>query len=159
MTNWLKNLFIAIVTLTMCMETFAQGGYPLPYRHSPPSSIRPNTRFMGNNKLYAIKKAYINQQLNLTPEEAERFWPVYDQYQIELDQILAQRRQNNSSSPNDLDQVDKDIYYEQKLVQIRKKYYRGEFLKVLPRDKVEKLYQSEREFKNELIRHLREHTK
>jgi len=96
--------------------------------------------------------------MSLTPEEAERFWPVYDRYQTELENVFRERRQNNQNSANDLDQLNKDLYYEQKLVQIRKKY-RDEFLRILPADKVAKLYQSEREFKNELIRHLREHSK
>jgi hypothetical protein len=161
MTNGVRNIFIAVLALAMCIETFAQGGggYPLPYRRAAPSSFsKPNTRFMGNNKLPAIKKAYINQQMSLTSEEAERFWPVYDRYQTELENVFRERRQNNQNSANDLDQLNKDLYYEQKLVQIRKKY-RDEFLRILPADKVAKLYQSEREFKNELIRHLREHSK
>jgi hypothetical protein len=30
------------------------------------------------------KKALVSASLNLTPEQAEKFWPVYDRYQTEL---------------------------------------------------------------------------
>ena len=38
----------------------------------------------------ADKKAFVASQLDLTPLEAKRFWPVYDEYQRHLD--LANRR-------------------------------------------------------------------
>ena len=38
----------------------------------------------------ADKKAFVASQLDLTPAEAKRFWPVYDEYQRHLD--LANRR-------------------------------------------------------------------
>lgn len=38
------------------------------------------------------KKAYVASVLNLTPAEAKKFWPIYDQYQRELD--MFNRRRN-----------------------------------------------------------------
>jgi len=40
----------------------------------------------------ADKKAYVASVLNLTPEEAKKFWPIYDQYQRDLD--LYNRKRN-----------------------------------------------------------------
>ena len=37
---------------------------------------------------------YITQRLNLSPEEAERFWPIYNQYAAELHQARANYRIN-----------------------------------------------------------------
>jgi hypothetical protein len=31
-------------------------------------------------KIQALKIAFITQKLKLTPAEAEKFWPVYNQY-------------------------------------------------------------------------------
>ena len=38
------------------------------------------------------KKAYVASVLNLTPAEAKKFWPIYDQYQRDLD--MYNRRRN-----------------------------------------------------------------
>jgi hypothetical protein len=107
-------------------------------------------------RLEAARNSYINKRLNLTQEEADRFWPVYNQYQTELGNVLRQRRINNSSpQANGIDQVDRDINYEQQILSIRKRY-KNEFLKILPPEKVSLLYKSEREFKDELIKQLGE---
>jgi len=38
-------------------------------------------------KLKAYKTAYITQQLDLTPSEAEKFWPVYNAYEKKVFQF------------------------------------------------------------------------
>jgi Spy/CpxP family protein refolding chaperone len=40
----------------------------------------------------ADKKAYVASMLDLTPAEAKKFWPIYDQYQRDLD--ASNRRRN-----------------------------------------------------------------
>lgn len=55
------------------------------------------------------KRAFIEQQLQLTPEEAEKFWPVYDAHQVALadfnrrrvDNILAYARVWNAGRIDD----------------------------------------------------------
>jgi len=37
------------------------------------------------------KKAYVASVLNLTPAEAKRFWPIYDQYQRDVDMYNRKR--------------------------------------------------------------------
>lgn len=39
----------------------------------------------------AGRKELVAQSLTLTPEEATRFWPVYDQYAAEMNTVLAER--------------------------------------------------------------------
>lgn len=40
------------------------------------------------------KRAFIEQQLQLTPEEAEKFWPVYDAHQAALSELNRRRLDN-----------------------------------------------------------------
>ena len=40
----------------------------------------------------ADKKAYVASMLNLTPDEAKKFWPIYDAYQLDID--MANRKRN-----------------------------------------------------------------
>jgi Skp family chaperone for outer membrane proteins len=41
----------------------------------------------GNDKIESLKIAYITKRLLLTPEESQKFWPVYNQYEAEKKQI------------------------------------------------------------------------
>lgn len=36
------------------------------------------------NAIESLKIAFLTKQLDLTPEEAQKFWPVYNQYTMEL---------------------------------------------------------------------------
>ena len=42
----------------------------------------------------ALKVAYITKQLDLTPEEAQKFWPVYNVFAIELKKAKIERKKN-----------------------------------------------------------------
>jgi hypothetical protein len=91
----------------------------------------------------AIKIAYFTRKLNLTPEEAQKFWPVYNQYADDLKQLRQQNR--------DLDEVD----MEQKVVNLRKKY-KDDFAKVLPGERVNQFYKVDKEFTMFLRNELQE---
>jgi Skp family chaperone for outer membrane proteins len=97
-----------------------------------------------DNKLQSLEIAYLTKELNLSPEEAQRFWPVYNKYSAEMKQTLR-------SKENDPDVLDK----QQKLLDIRKKY-RSEFLKVLSPDRVNQVFTSEVKFREMVRRELQE---
>jgi Spy/CpxP family protein refolding chaperone len=48
---------------------------------------------VGNEKIKALKTAHITDALDLTPEEAQKFWPVYNDYEDEMEQIRKKERQ------------------------------------------------------------------
>ena len=88
-------------------------------------------------RIQAYKIAFLTRKLNLTPEEAQRFWPIYNKYEDELRNARIENRQNKAS----------EIATEEKILNIRKKY-NGEFTKALSTDKVNTLFKSEKEFGN-----------
>jgi Skp family chaperone for outer membrane proteins len=102
-------------------------------------------------KIEAIKVAFITNKLDLTTEEAQKFWPVYNQYHKELTELFELRREARKNDDNSLDE---DLEYDIKIVAVRKKY-RNEFLKVLSPEKTSHFYQAEREFREELIKQLK----
>lgn len=125
-----------------------------------PNNFRDNgdnsaQREIGGKKLQAIqniKEGFLGKQLNLTDDEAERFWPVYRQYQNETMNIRRLKRLNNSNAQaNGPEQIRKDLEYESQLVDIKKRY-NDAFLKILSPQKVSLLYKGEREFADELVR-------
>ena len=110
-------------------------------------------------RIDALKAAFITKKLDLKPEEAKTFWPVYNNYQEEITTLVKQKRKNrteNKEKPQEA--LDNDVEYEAKIVDVKKRYQK-EFSKVLPAQKVLDLYNAEREFREELIRELRERHK
>lgn len=92
-------------------------------------------------RIEALKIAYLTKKLNLSPEEAQRFWPVYNNYANEL----RTARRNNAS----------EIETEEKILNIRKKYNK-EFSNALGSEKVNILFRSEKEFGNYVQKELSE---
>jgi hypothetical protein len=97
-----------------------------------------------DNKLESLEIAYLTRELNLSPEEAQKFWPVYNKYAAEMKGTFRDKQ-------NDPDVLNK----QQKLLDIRKKY-RNEFLKVLPPDRVNQVFTSEMKFREMVRRELQE---
>ena len=100
----------------------------------------------GRERVQALKVAFITQKLHLTTAEAEKFWPVYNQYDSEIMQLRANNRNGDV------------IENEQKLLDIRKKY-KSSFEKILGPQRVNDLYNAERDFRNALIQRLKERRK
>lgn len=87
------------------------------------------------NPVEVVKMAYITQELNLSPQEAQNFWPVYNNYNRELKQAQKQY-------PNDI------VAYERKVVEIKERY-QGSFRRVLGNNsqRINKVYTTDRQFK------------
>lgn len=88
-------------------------------------------------RLAAIKMGYLTRQLNLSPEEAQRFWPVYNQYSAEIQAVRADQRQQKIT----------ELEAEDRILNIRKRY-NGEFNRTLTPQKTNMLFKSERAFEN-----------
>jgi hypothetical protein len=92
-------------------------------------------------KAEAIQIAYLTKELGLTPEEAQRFWPIFNNYKQEL------RAQQQNPVGNVIEK-------EEQIVNIRKKY-RAEFKKVIPDDKrVNKIFTADKNFRDLLQKEL-----
>ena len=89
------------------------------------------------SRLEALKIAYLTKRLNLSPEEAQKFWPVYNQYMDEIRQARQNSKRNNGT----------ELDLEDTILHIRKKY-NAEFSKALSPEKVNEFYRAEKEFGN-----------
>lgn len=106
-------------------------------------------------QIESIKIGFFTKKLDLTTEESQKFWPIYNQYQHELFKILKQKKEARVQNANNPDQtIDDDFDYDTKILNHKKKY-RIEFGKILPADKVKALYLAEKDFKEELIKQLK----
>lgn len=101
-----------------------------------------------------IKIAFITKKLDLNATEAQNFWPVYNNYQKELMLLMKKRREERLRTDiNPNDKINLDISYESKMLDLKKKYKKL-YSKVIPAEKILLLYQSEREFREHLIKQL-----
>jgi hypothetical protein len=146
-----------LILLCMCagQMAFAQGGRPPAFRNNnnQPNKVRKPTVA---KRFEAMKKAYINQRLALTPEQSAKFWPTYDEYQDELEYVAKLRKENNATTdPNGSDQFDRELGFQARITNLQKHYY-GEFIKMMPPEKANLVFKSERDFKFELLRRLKE---
>lgn len=85
-------------------------------------------------KIKSLEIGYLTKQLQLTPDEAEKFWPVFNQYRKETREIML------DNSLTDRLEID------QKLLDIRKKY-RKNFAAIIGNVRAQEVYDSEDRFK------------
>lgn len=115
-------------------------------------------------RIEAQKIAFITDKLQLTPAEAQVFWPLYNEQDAKRDEILGKLRTRNrgfmEADPNEMSEdealklADAQIVEEQMLLDLRKEYH-AKYKKVLPATKILKLYQAEREFRRVLLEKIR----
>jgi Skp family chaperone for outer membrane proteins len=114
-------------------------------------------------EIKAQKTAVLTQRLDLSPAEAEKFWPVYNQFDKELDANRKEMRAEHKAAKKDTDlteaeasaAIDKEMAGRQKELDIRKKYA-AEFKKTIGAVKTLKLGKAERDFRKELIKRFRD---
>lgn len=115
------------------------------------------------DRIRAAQVAYLSQKLDLTPDEAQKFWPLYNQYTKEVELLIAERRNTTTTGTKPVDRPeknqvvtgDKELGYERRMLDI-KTHYDKEFQKVLPTAKAGNVFRSEREFRSQLVRSLKE---
>jgi hypothetical protein len=99
----------------------------------PAMSQRPQQKQGG--ALEAMKIAFITKRLDLSPEEAERFWPVYNKYATEVRQAYIIYRDDKN-----------EIGLDESLLNIRKKYS-PEFSRALSSPaRVNEFFRAEKDF-------------
>ena len=136
----MKNLFILFTLFFLCTASYAQNK---------------------KENLKAKKRAFITQKLNLSVEESEKFWPIYNEYETKKNTINRERKQNrrelkNSENLSDAEVaklIDKRFDVKQKDLNLEKEY-NTKFQTVLPAKKVVKLQRAEEQFKKEVLKAL-----
>lgn len=111
-------------------------------------------------QMKAKKVAFITNKLELSVEEAQTFWPVYNEHdknQVELQQkrreIMKKIHHNDGTLKDDelLAMIDKLTEIDLEQAQESKTYI-GKVKKVLTASKIVKLFEAEREFKHSILK-------
>lgn len=94
-------------------------------------------------RLEALKVAYLTKKLNLNTEEAQKFWPVYNEYMTDLKKVRQENRGGD------------ELKREEKLLEVRKKY-QASFSKALSPDRANQFFKAEKEFYGYVQKELQE---
>lgn len=142
----MKNLWIALFILLPCLA-FAQS---------------PGQR---DEKIELAKVAFFTQKLDLSADEAKVFWPIYNDFQRELNALHKDRMQKIISfrKTKEIDELSdteiqtlilNDFDFKQKDLNIERKYY-NKFKSSLPIKIVGKFYRAQEAFKKEILNQYR----
>lgn len=143
---------ISILLLLISIAASAQPGKGRPKR----DGIR--------DRIKAQRVAFITERLALSSEEAQRFWPVYNEFTDQFESIKKRQRDNRSATNNKLaimtdKEVEKsladELVAQQQMVDLQRQYQQ-ELLKVISVKKIAMLYKAEHDFKLELLKKMRD---
>jgi hypothetical protein len=114
-------------------------------------------------KIEIQKIAFITKSLDLSSEEAQVFWPVYNNFSDEMKSIKEKIRDNMSSMRKDRSSLtekqvgeimEQKFKMEQMVLDIKVKFNK-EFQKVISNKQIAALYHAEKEFKKELLNRIK----
>jgi hypothetical protein len=110
-------------------------------------------------RVKAYRVAMFTETLRLTADEAQGFWPVYNDYLDKREQVQQQlkpAKQLDAMSDNEVeDQIRRHFDLKQRELELEKELYQN-LRKVLPLRKIAKLPAAEREFRESLVKKLQE---
>ena len=109
----------------------------------------------GRERIRAAHAAYVTQRLELTPEEAEKFWPVYREYNEKRRAIRQQLRDARRSDMGETKLLDLDLKVKQQELDLEKEYT-DRLQKVISPGKVVKLRQAELDFRKLVLRQIQQ---
>ncbi|MCX7638718.1 MAG: hypothetical protein N2044_12815 [Cyclobacteriaceae bacterium] len=112
-------------------------------------------------RIEAARIAFITERLGLTPEEAERFWPVYREFvqkRMELRKQFELQRKIQGNNPSEEQQrklVEMDLQLKQQELDLEKEYS-GRLLQAVPPQKLLALRQAEADFRAMVLRQIQQ---
>lgn len=150
-SRMLRTTFFLLLMLLTGRMAFAQ---PDGFDDGPPDEKR-------KERIERLKRAYISEKLDLTVEEAEKFWPLYNEFNGKRESIRKAIRQAHKS----MDAATSDKQVADLLDQIATKRkeevdaetkFGKDALPVLGAEKTKRLMGIEQEFKKEMMQRLKE---
>lgn len=143
-----------INTLTICMMVLIGAGT---------AQAQQKTDDGWKERVMSEKIAFLTMELNIIPEEAQVFWPVYNKVEKEIDQARHDviRSYKNLAEAIDAGKSSKEIstllenYLQAKVTQDKLDNASAETYKgILPVEKVAKLFVAEEKFRRQYINKL-----
>ena len=116
------------------------------------------------DKIEALKVGFITKELGLTSNEAEKFWPVYNEMEAKMKEIRQSHRKINQELKESEEKISNDdakkklntlFENEQKELDLKKEYSE-KFIKIIGEKRTLKLLSLEHEFRRVLLERLKD---
>lgn len=107
-------------------------------------------------RVKSLKIAFVTEKLALTPDESEKFWPVYNQMEAERANLMAEKK---SDFGDDITDKEAQLYItrhfdiREKEILLERRYI-DKFKTLLPDRKVAKLLWVEKQFRQEVMSNI-----
>lgn len=99
------------------------------------ATVAAKAQHPAGEKIRSLEIGYLTKQLQLLPEEAEKFWPVFNKYKAEMKAVTSS------------EEVQEELDKQQKVLDIRRKY-KKDFAGILnSNDRAQAVFDSEDRFK------------
>ena len=117
------------------------------------------------NRIRAQKSAYITQRLNLTVEESQAFWPVYNEFESKMFTLKKDSAPgpDREKRPDFSSMTDEELtaFFEERFSKEEeelklKRAYHVKFMQLLSPRQVAILYEAEHDFRRELLMRLKQ---
>ena len=126
-------------------------------------SVSAQEKNESRDKIKALKVSYLTEQLSLTSEEAEKFWPIYNNHENNTNRYIREKIneiKKEISKAENLDAINEErakVLYSMIRSLEKKKYEDGKIYiskleKIISFKKILKLHIAEREFGRKLMR-------
>jgi len=140
--------YILLLFLTLSIPTFGQ------------------KKQSGPKKIKAFKIAYLSDKLDLTEDEATKFWPIYNKYDkkingfrilsyFSLKKRLREKGGINSLSEKEAKEIVLQFIKIDKEIAKANQEYQEKLISILPYKKIIRLKIAENEFQRKLLKRLR----
>lgn len=139
----MKNIFTLLLVIVLANFSFAQG-----FKEK-------------KEKIKALKVAFITEKLNLTTEEAQKFWPIYNAFDEKQFEIRHNKRRESLDEVENLSEKEAqsliaEMQSNEEEMHLLKKKFIIDLQKVLPAKKIILLKKTEDEFNRKLLREFRD---
>lgn len=107
-------------------------------------------------RIKSLKIAFVTEKLALTPDESEKFWPVYNQMEAERASLMAEKKSDFGDDITDKEAqlyITKHFDIREKEIQLERRYI-DKFKTLLPDRKVAKLLWVEKQFRQEVMSNI-----
>lgn len=142
----MKKIFTILLVLFISIPAFSQG----------------DKKGDKREKIKALKIAHITEQLDLTEEEAQVFWPIYNAHEENQEKLMrSSMEKRKKKNPEDLTETEaKTLLLEMISIEKEKQEsheaYVNKLLEILPAKKVIKLMQADRSFRRRMIERFKD---
>ena len=130
------------------------------------SFAQPRSGGMRANRLEALKIAFMTKYINLSADEAQKFWPIYNVFDDNQSELRHEKMRAilNRFRPGNVDKLsEKEASVllvqiekiEEDLFNLRKKFIK-DLQNVISAKKIIKLKKAEEDFNRELLKQMRE---